>query len=149
MIRWLTEVIIFSRRLSFNAPLARLFSLANESLTKQEYARLLRRFIVRLVAVVLVAAVGSPATMAAEARPLVLFLGDSLTAADIYWAAMSQMLVPMPEDKNPITGPMREMYGGIGPVVGEATHPILLEHRDYIFEKHLSLPLDFMDTRGQ
>jgi glutathione S-transferase len=75
-------------------------------------------------------------------------VGDSLSAADIYWAAFSQMLVPMPEDKNPIKGMTRDMYANIGPVVGEANHPILIEQRDYIFEKHLSLPLDFMDTRS-
>ncbi|TDI60566.1 MAG: hypothetical protein E2O92_05195 [Alphaproteobacteria bacterium] len=74
-------------------------------------------------------------------------VGDSLTAADIYWAAFSQMLVPMPEDKNPITGPMRDAYGNIGPVVQASAHPILIEHRDMIFDRHLSLPLDFMDSR--
>jgi glutathione S-transferase len=75
-------------------------------------------------------------------------VGDGLTAADIYWAAMSQMLEPMPEELNPITGPMREVYGGIGPVVEQAKHAILLEHRDMIFDRHLQLPLDFMDTRA-
>ena len=75
-------------------------------------------------------------------------VGDSLTAADIYWAAMSQMLEPMPEDLNPIVGPMREFYGGIGPVIEEAKHQILLDHRDFIFSEHLTLPLDFHDTRG-
>ena len=75
-------------------------------------------------------------------------VGDSLTAADIYWAAMSQMLEPMPEDLNPIAGPMREFYGGIGPVIEEAKHQILLDHRDFIFSEHLTLPLDFHDTRA-
>ena len=74
-------------------------------------------------------------------------VGNSLTAADIYWAAMSQLLSPMPDDKNPMLGPLREWYANVGPVVEKAIYPILLEHRDRIFDRHLKLPLDFIDTR--
>ena len=31
----------------------------------------------------------------------------------------------------------------LGSVVLQAADPILLEHRDYVYEKHLKLPLDF------
>jgi len=74
-------------------------------------------------------------------------VGEGLTAADIYWAAFSQLLEPMPEELNPIRGVMRDTYGNVGDVVAAAKHPILFEHRDLIFNRHLKLPLDFMDSR--
>lgn len=84
---------------------------------------------------------------AQEAKGSPYLVGDSLTAADIYWAAFSQFLEPMPEDLNPLTGPMRDVYGNVGDVVGAAKHPILFTHRDFICHNYLVLPLDFMDTR--
>ncbi len=75
-------------------------------------------------------------------------VGDGLTAADIYWATFSQLLEPMSEDRNPVSGPMRDAYGNVGDIVEGAKHPILYAHRDFIFDEHLTLPLDFMDTRA-
>ncbi|MDA0339235.1 MAG: hypothetical protein O2910_05270 [Proteobacteria bacterium] len=85
---------------------------------------------------------------AQKARGRAYLVGDGLTAADIYWAAFSQLLEPMSEDRNPVSGPMRVAYSTVGDVVGAAKHPILYAHRDFIFDEHLILPLDFMDTRS-
>ncbi len=82
-----------------------------------------------------------------KAKGINYLVGDGLSAADIYWAAFSQLFDPMPEDLNPITGGMREVYGSVGPIVEKARHPILYAHRDTIFQTHLKLPLDFMDSR--
>ncbi len=75
------------------------------------------------------------------------FVGDALTAADIYWAAFSQLLQPLVADLNPINETMRKIYGNIGETVSAGKHPILLQHRDYIFRQYIPLPLDFNDSR--
>ncbi len=68
------------------------------------------------------------------------FVGDGFTAADLYWACFSQLVTPMAEDLNPM--PMRLR----GPYTAPETtvcNPILITHRDSMYTRHLSLPLDF------
>lgn len=69
-------------------------------------------------------------------------LGDSLTVADLYWAAFAVMLVPLPEAKCPMTPGQRAMYTARDPVLTAALDPALLAHRDHIYERHLELPVD-------
>jgi len=70
-------------------------------------------------------------------------VGDSLTACDIYWTVFSMALEPLPHAVNPMPDWMRMSYDMIGPVIGAAKDPILLEHRDLVYARHLGLPLDF------
>jgi hypothetical protein len=74
------------------------------------------------------------------------YIGDSLTALDIYWACFSQMLDPLPAEVNPMPDYVRNAWGQL-PVAlqknGFEADPVLLEHRDYIFPKHLLWPLDY------
>mgnify|MGYP001229638890 CR=1 FL=1 len=68
------------------------------------------------------------------------FVGDAFTAADLYWAAFSQLVAPMAEDLNPMPPVLRRAYQA------PATLPIdavLIAHRDMIYDRHLGLPLDF------
>lgn len=71
------------------------------------------------------------------------FVGKALTAVDIYWACFSILLDPFSNNLNPISDYYRKLYTDYGSDVRDAIDPILMEHRDRIFEEHLSLPLDF------
>ncbi len=70
-------------------------------------------------------------------------VGDSLTAADIYWATFSAMLEPLPHDLNPMPDELRDLYADQGDAVDGIDTAPLIEHRDFIYRNHLKLPLDF------
>lgn len=69
-------------------------------------------------------------------------IGDTLTALDIYWMAFSNMMVAM----GPDMCIMPDFYVQIGPTLDtrldRPTPPILIEHRDRIARRHLSLPIE-------
>lgn len=71
-------------------------------------------------------------------------LGDELTAVDLYWAAFATMLAPLPEADCPLPKWMRAMYdlrhAGAGDLQPD---PILLAHRDLLYERFLPLPMTF------
>ena len=71
------------------------------------------------------------------------FIGDQLTALDLYWANMSQVVDPYPPEKNPMPDFFHQIWAPIRPVVGSSLDPILIAHRDFIYTTHLTLPLDF------
>jgi glutathione S-transferase len=71
------------------------------------------------------------------------FVGDSATACDIHWACFSALYDPLPHEVNPMPDWLRVSYSYLGPVLERHRHPILIEHRDIMFERHLKLPLDF------
>jgi len=68
------------------------------------------------------------------------FIGDQLSALDIYWACFVALLQPLA----PELCPMAEFpYDNPDPEVQAALSPLLLEHRDYIYETYLELPIVF------
>ena len=69
------------------------------------------------------------------------FIGDGLTALDLIWASFSNTLQPLPEEVNPMNQRMRASYQSMGDSV--TTSQILFDQRDYIYENHLTLPLEF------
>ena len=71
------------------------------------------------------------------------FVGSALTAADVYWATFCALAEPLPEDVCAMNPGMRASYTLGDPAVRAALDPILLEHRDLVYERHLVLPLDF------
>ncbi len=71
------------------------------------------------------------------------FVGEALTAVDIYWATFAALLDPLPHELCPMPEGIRGSYLLTDPDVRKAADPILLEHRDHIYERYLSLPLDF------
>jgi glutathione S-transferase len=71
------------------------------------------------------------------------FIGDALTALDIYWATFAVMNDPMPDELCPLSPAFRRVYTNTDPTIKSATVPILLEHRDFIYHNFLELPLDF------
>ena len=68
------------------------------------------------------------------------FVGESFTAADLYWACFSQLLSPMAADRNPMPELLRAAYKAPDSVMVD---PILIAHRDKMYERYLGLPLDF------
>ena len=69
-------------------------------------------------------------------------IGEHLSALDLYWAAFSNLVAPMPHEQCPMPESMRAIYTWDLPGVEELL-PGLVEHRDFIFAEHLTLPMDF------
>lgn len=71
------------------------------------------------------------------------FMGNDLTAADIYWAAFSNLLVPMADDLCTMpdfvrdTGPIAQRH------LENPLPQILLDHRDYVVREHFRIPIAF------
>lgn len=69
-------------------------------------------------------------------------VGETLSALDIYWATFAALFEPLPEAACPL-GPMRAFYTCSDADVRKAASPALIEHRQYVYETHLELPLSF------
>jgi glutathione S-transferase len=69
------------------------------------------------------------------------YVGDALTAVDIYSATCMAMFVPLPADQCRMDGPTRAALETRDAQVEAALDPILLEHRDWIYAEKLELPL--------
>lgn len=69
-------------------------------------------------------------------------IGKSLTALDIYWACIAAMLEPLPNDLCPMPDMFRAVYTNTDPVLKQATTPLLMKHRDFIYREFLELPVD-------
>jgi glutathione S-transferase len=70
------------------------------------------------------------------------FVGDTLSALDIYWAAFTNMMRPLEAALCPMPQMMRDLFTITDPAVVAAARPILFEHRDFIFKNYLELPVD-------
>lgn len=70
------------------------------------------------------------------------FFGHTLTALDVMWAAFCALLKPLPEEQCRFAPMLRAQYTAEDPRILEAASPRLLEHRDFVYEKHLGLPID-------
>ncbi len=70
-------------------------------------------------------------------------VGDGFTAADLYWACFSQLVAPMAEEENPMPARVRPLYQASDPDILAALDTDLLTHREMIYKRYLSLPLDF------
>ena len=71
------------------------------------------------------------------------FIGNQLSALDIYWATFAALVQPLPEDQCPMATAFRSFYVTTEPVVVAALTPALLEHRDFIYQEYLELPIVF------
>jgi len=70
------------------------------------------------------------------------FVGNQLSALDIYWAAFAALIQPLPHELCPMPQPYRQLYTNTDPVIQAAVKPILMEHRDFIYREYLELPID-------
>jgi glutathione S-transferase len=71
------------------------------------------------------------------------FVGKTLTACDVYWAAFSQFIAPLPQEDSPMQDWNRANFAAVPGDVKAALDPILMKHRDMVFRRHIGLPLDF------
>lgn len=69
------------------------------------------------------------------------FLGGELTALDIYWATMANLLTPLDEERLPMSGFMRNIYTTRNERLLDALSGTLLEHQQRVYEQHLELPV--------
>jgi hypothetical protein len=70
------------------------------------------------------------------------FIGDNLSAMDVYWAASSNAMKPMAPALCPMNERIRDAFTITEPTIVAAIHPILIEHRDFIFKNYLELTVD-------
>lgn len=70
-------------------------------------------------------------------------VGSSLSALDVYWAAFAALIDPLPDDVCPMSPDFRAMYASSPASVKGAASVELLEHRLFVYESALGLPLDF------
>lgn len=68
-------------------------------------------------------------------------VADQFTAADIYFAYISNAFGPQPHELNPMPEGLRKSYELVPSIFD--VDPVLIEFRDHLFEKHLELPLTF------
>ena len=76
------------------------------------------------------------------ARGVRYFVGDALSALDIYWTAFANLLDPLPKEQCPMPEAWRPGFVATDPVIKEALDPLLLEHRSRIFREHFREPME-------
>ncbi len=83
------------------------------------------------------------ATRAQRALGSRFFIGNALSALDVFWATFAAMLEPLPQEVCGMDEMLRVGYTLRDPEVRKAADPLLLEHRDFIYQEYLQLPMDF------
>ena len=76
------------------------------------------------------------------ARGVHFFVGEALSALDIYWTAFANLLDPLPKEQCPMPEGYRPGFTVRDPVVKEALTPLLLEHRSRIFLEYFRNPME-------
>lgn len=69
------------------------------------------------------------------------YLGDTLSAVDIYSATFMALFKPLPEASCAMHPVARAGFEWLDSATAAALDPILLEHRDLVYARHLVLPL--------
>jgi glutathione S-transferase len=68
-------------------------------------------------------------------------VGNALTATDIYLATFIALFAPLPQEHCDIPESFREGFESMDDATRSAFDPVLTEHRDEIYHRHLELPL--------
>ena len=71
------------------------------------------------------------------------FVGDEVTALDFYWANFAGMIKPLGPADNPMPEYMRATYESADEITAACLSDRLEAHRDMMYKRHISLPLDF------
>ncbi len=69
------------------------------------------------------------------------YLGDTLSAVDVYSATFMALFKPLPEAQCVMHPVARAGFEWLDSATAAALDPILLEHRDMLYARHLVLPL--------
>jgi glutathione S-transferase len=70
------------------------------------------------------------------------FVGDRLSALDIYWAAFAALIDPLPDELCRMSPGFRRIYTCNDPMVAAEVSSQLLAHRDSVYKDFLELPVD-------
>lgn len=68
-------------------------------------------------------------------------VGNTLTAVDIYSAAFAALFKPLPPEQCSFPEAMRPGFEAMDDDTAKALDPLFLEHRDFIYNEYLELPL--------
>jgi glutathione S-transferase len=69
------------------------------------------------------------------------YLGNELTAVDVYSATAMALFRPLPHEQCAMKADTRAAFEALDEETKAALDPILFEHRDMMYAKHLELPL--------
>lgn len=69
------------------------------------------------------------------------YLGDTLSAADVYSATLMALFKPLPQEVCRMDPAVRAAFEWLDPETAAALDPVLLAHRDMMYARHLELPL--------
>ena len=69
------------------------------------------------------------------------YVGDALTAVDVYSATFMALFRPLPHEQCPMDPRTRAAFETSDPQTDAALDDVLLEHRDRMYAQHLELPL--------
>lgn len=69
------------------------------------------------------------------------FFGETLTALDIYWATMANLISPLDEAALPMPEVVRDVYTSTRERVLAALTPALKAHQEHVYRQHLELPV--------
>lgn len=69
------------------------------------------------------------------------YLGDALTAVDVYSATFMALFKPLPPELCPMNEALRPGFESVEGETAKALDPILIEHRDFVYESFLELPM--------
>jgi glutathione S-transferase len=69
------------------------------------------------------------------------YVGDALTAVDVYSATFTAMFAPLPPEQCKMDAATRAAFATLDAQTEAALDPILFEHRDMMYAKHLERPL--------
>jgi glutathione S-transferase len=69
------------------------------------------------------------------------YLGDALSALDVYAAAFMAMFRPLPPEQCPMPEVLRKAFETLDAETHQALDPLLLEHRDCVYREYLELPM--------
>ena len=69
------------------------------------------------------------------------FIGEALSAADVYAATAMALFKPLPQEVCEMVPATRAAFEALDPPTAAALDPVLLAHRDMMYARHLALPL--------
>jgi glutathione S-transferase len=69
------------------------------------------------------------------------YSGNRISAIDIYSATFMACFKPLPEEQCAMHQPIRSVFAALDEKTKVALDPVLLDHRDYIYNNYLVLPL--------
>lgn len=68
-------------------------------------------------------------------------VGSRLSACDVHWACFSLLVQRLPPEHCALSPHLEHLFTSMSPEMRAAVDPILIEHRDRIWERHIGLPL--------